>query len=128
MAEVLVGQPDLFRTEKQAYASGQQGCPNTVSAVLVEFEKRMLQRAISHGGGSHDQRTIGDRFRYGLELFRILQQPGSAHRRPGLAKCDDVWIHDTETMSAEIAHRASAGPNVQWVAWADKHHHQIVQL
>jgi len=87
-----------------------------------------MQSPMADGGGSHDERAIGDRFGDGLELFGAGEQRRGADGGTRLAKRGLVGIHDAQVAKAEIAHRAGGGADIERVARGNEHDAQTVEL
>ena len=61
-------------------------------------------------------------------FFGVVENVGRSDGRTRLAESNGVGIDQTQTMRAEIAHRACCGSDVQRIARADENDHEIVEF
>lgn len=125
MAEVLIGEPTLLRTEQKGNKAAGK-ILTQMTRGLVEPADRVLQLPKSHGSGPNNKGAILDSFSDGLELFRSGEQRRGADGGTGLAKGQFVGVHDAKMEKAEVAHGARGGADVERVARGDKYNPQPV--
>src|SRR5271155_6138959 len=88
----------------------------------------MLQIPVADGGGSDDERAVGDGFGDGLELFGTLEYVRRADGGARFAKRRLVGIHHAQMPKSEIAHGAGGRADIERVARGDENDAQAVEL
>lgn len=85
----------------------------------------MLNLTVAERGGADDERAVGDSFGEGGEFFGLLHDGGGADGGAGFAESEVVGLDDTEVEESEVAHGASGGAEVEWVAGADQNNTEV---
>jgi len=90
--------------------------------------ERMLQIAMSNGGGSDHERAIGNRRGYGFIFFRTGQYFRRGHGGTGAFKCHIVRIHYPEMAKSEVAHCPRCRANVEGIARVHQDNAQMIEF
>jgi len=83
---------------------------------------------MSDGGGSDDERTIGDRFSDRCVAFGLGQHIRSSDRGTSTFKSHGVWIYRSQIAESEVAHGPRRGADVERIAGIDKDYAQAVEI
>jgi hypothetical protein len=90
---------------------------------------RVLKIAVSDGGGTDNQRAIGNSLGNGLEFLRVGKNVSrGAHGRAGAFKGYVIGIYDAEVKESEVAHGAGGRADVQRIARVDEDDSQTVKF
>jgi len=127
VAQVFVGEAGFLGTEKQRDVARCEAFTDQACAGL-EASKRVLQIAMAHSRGSHDERAVRHSFRHRAEFFCARENRSASHGGTSFAKRRFVGIHDTQMYATEIAHRARSRADVQRIARRDQHDAQAVEF
>lgn len=127
MAERMIGETHLFRTEQEGDPVGAEFLVDQASTLLQRVEG-MTNIAASDRRGSDDQIAI----RYSCTHFFVFlgagQQLRGTHGRPCLPKRNFVGVHDPETQESEVAHGTSCCSQVNRIARGDQDDTQVVEF
>ncbi len=96
MAQILVSEANLLRSEQDRDFSGLQVFPDDVPAYLQPFE-RVMQVPLSDRSGSHYQGAVGDRFSNVLVLLRTGEYSRGADGRTSSSIGWLPWVHHSQT-------------------------------
>ena len=89
----------------------------------------VLKIAVSDGGGTDDERAIGDGLGDRSEFLCVGEDIGCcAHGRASAFKGDVIGIDDTQVKESEIAHGASGRADVQGIARVDQDDAQAIEF
>ena len=127
VAHVFVRQAEFFRSEEQRDRSSRK-LPGDELAAELQPPQRMLQRAMTDGGGADHQPAIGHGFGQGRIFPRFFENLVSFDRGAGFAKRDLVGIHQAQFGASEVAHGAGGRADVERIARGDQDHPQWVLM
>ncbi len=127
VAEILVGEAALFRTEQQGDAARAQLVADKAGA-RRQSSQRLFRLPVTARGGADDECAVGHRLRDTVECFGASQQPGCAYRRPRLAERQFVRLHQAQVTESEIAHGSGGRADVQRIARGYQHYAQAVEF
>ena len=88
----------------------------------------MLQLAMADGSRSHHQRTIRYCIADAGVLLRSSQQLASADGGTSFPERNFVRVHQAQVGTAEVAHGAGSGTDIQRVARRNQDYAQIIQI
>ncbi len=125
VAQIVIREPEFFAAEDQRDRRGRDYPQHQPRAVLQPADG-VLQLAMPHAGGAHDQAAIGHRVGQTGEFLRFLEQGRRAHGGARLAERDVVWIHHGQARKPEIGHGAGGRADVERVARRYHYDTQIV--
>jgi hypothetical protein len=114
VAEVFVGEANFFGSEEQSDRAGGKLFANLACPVFQTLE-RMMELAMSDGGGSHNKGAVSDGIGDGGEFLRVGQDFCRPYGGACGAKCDVIGVDDAQVGKAEIAHGAGCGSQVEGV-------------
>src|ERR1035441_4754150 len=125
VAQVLVGEAELFAAEDQRYGCGGQFAQHEPGAIL-QAANGVLQLAMSHAGSADHQAAIGDRVGQSGKFLRLLKQRRGADGGAGLTEGHIVGANHGEAREAEVGHGAGGGTDVERVARRHQDYAQVV--
>ena len=127
VAEIFVGEAEFFRAEEERDAARAKSLADQANSVLGT-PQGMVQLAVADGGGSHDERAIGDGVGDALELLRIRKHGRGADGGARLAKGRLVRLDHAQMAEAEVAHGARGRADVERVARRNQNDAQTVEF
>src|SRR5215469_2531353 len=128
MAEVIVGQADLLRSEKQRHTGICEFSLNNLAGLRVELLQRLMERAIAYGSRAYNQRAISDSFGDRGTFFSVFENLRRTHGRARLAERQFIGIDDPQVVRAEIRHGAGGRTDIQRIARANQNHNEVGKI
>src|ERR1019366_1852262 len=112
---ILIRQTEFFRSEKKSTRAGCEVRSNVTSAVF-QPNQGVLQIPMSNGGGSHNQRAVGNRLSHCLVNFGGRQRSRGTHGGTSVPECYIVGIHYPQIGKSKVAHGPGGRTNVERIA------------
>lgn len=128
MAEVLVGEADLFRSKEQrGLAAGAEMLAEEGGAGF-ETLQGFAGCAAAAIGGADDKPAVGDGVGDAGVFFSRGQDGLGVNGGAGFAKGDVVRMHDAQVERAEIGHGTGGGSDVERVAAGDENDAEAIEF
>ena len=127
MAEIIIRQADLLRTEEQCDGAGGE-TPTDQARTALEPMNRVVQHAAAYGRGANDKRTVGHRFSDRSVVLRVREKRGRTHGGGRFAKCRFVRLYHTQMLKTEVAQGAGGSSDIQGIARSHENHAQAVEF
>lgn len=93
---------------------------SNVPSAFLQSSQGVLQIAMSHRSGSHDQGAVGNRFGHRLIHFGGRQRGRGAHCGTSIPERYVVRIHYPEGRKSKVAHGPRRRTNVERIAHVDE--------
>lgn len=124
MAEFVIAEAELFRTEDEGDGSGGE-CLAEARGSLLEGKEREAELAVVIAGSADHQTAVAEGFGQGGVLLGRFKDGTGFDSGFRLAEGDLIGVDDAEIEEAEIAHGPCGGADVQRIARIHQHHTQV---
>ncbi len=127
MAEVFIREAKLLRAKQNRDGTCGEMLAYRASARL-EAAQRMLQIAMTNGGGADYERAVGHSVRDGSVFLGAGQNRSAAHGGTRLAKGAFERIHHSQVRAPEVAHRAGGRADVERISRRNENDAQAIEF
>ena len=128
VAHIFIREAEFFRAEQQSAASGGGEVRANERSAHFQPLERVLEIAMSDGGGPYNQRAIGHGVGDGFELFGASEEVGRPDGGTRPLESDVVRIDYAEVLKSEIAHGTGGRSDIERIARVHQDDAQMIEF